>query len=181
MRYKRGLLIEGSVTNILTANQSSFEISSVAQTAKRCIHEQSAEWSKHGNYSQKVIRDEDEAADAHMWYRCSIAEQGFDTETPFIAQVVLYLPMDNWYIGRDITFRMRFAGGNAESSALTTKTFTLTQGENLLWAVDKSDFADRQWVEYFIWETGLGHRAPAGTVYYTDCHMVEVDTETETE
>ena len=72
---KKGLLVEGSVTNLLTANQSSFEDSSVAQVGVRyCSHEQSAEWSKHGQYSQKVTRGDDVTADAYMWYRCDIAE-----------------------------------------------------------------------------------------------------------
>ena len=168
---RQGLLIEEGVTNLLTANQSSFETSSVVQAAMGYAHERSSEWSKHGQYSQKIIRDANSAADAYMWYRCPIAGQGFAAGTPFTAQAVLYLPSGCWYVGKNITFRVRFAGGAQATGALTIKTFTLHEGENLLWGMDTLDYADRQWIEYFIWEVGAGHRAPEGTVFYTDCHM----------
>ena len=171
---KQGLLIEEGVTNLLAANQSSFETSSTAQAATRYIHEQSAEWSKHGDYSQKIIRIDDPATGAYMRYRCSIAGQGFAVGTPFVAQATLYLPPGCWYIGKDITFRVRFAGGAQEVSALVTKTFTLSEGENLLWATDELDYSDRQWVEYFIWD--IDNTSPGGTFFYTDCHMVHVGT-----
>lgn len=168
---KQGLLIEEGVKNLLTANQGSFETSSTVQAATRYTHERSAEWSKHGQYSQKLIRDSNETADAYMWYRCTISGQGFAVGTLFVAQAVLYLPPGCWYIGKDINFRMRFAGGVQATGAFTSQTFTLHEGENLLWVAGELDYSDRQWIEYFIWEVGAGHRAPGETVFYTDCHM----------
>lgn len=168
---KKGLLMEEGTINLLTANQSSFETSSVSHAAIRCVREQSSDWSKHGSCSQKITIT-DATNDSYIWYRCAVGSH--TAGTLFIAQAVVYLPPDNWYIGKNMQIRIRFEGGVNPAGGFFEKSLNLCEGENLLWVAGPLDYVDREFVEWFLWEAGAGNRAPVGTFFYTDCHQVEV-------
>ena len=105
-----------------------------------------------------------------MWYRRAISGLAGD---PFTVQAVVYVPPGCWYIGKNFQIRMRFGGGANPTGGFAIATYVLQEGENLLSVTALLDYADRNIIDFFLWEAGVGHGAPIGTVLYTDCHQVE--------